>query len=224
MVIVGSILLAFGIDAWWDGVQEREEEQRILLGLREEFEAHRDSLEGGVQRNDSIMAGTAVFLGPPSSAAALPPAAELDRALYRIARNPTWDPSGSVRDALVTSGRLELIRSNELRRLLASWDQAVAEVQDNQVAMRTYMLDVLAPYMASHGLPLARAYATVDDWPAELPTAETSRTAFARMVGDPEFQSLLSVRYHYLVDTGQQLRGTLERARLVITLIEEQID
>ncbi len=23
VVIVGSILLAFGIDAWWDGVQER---------------------------------------------------------------------------------------------------------------------------------------------------------------------------------------------------------
>ena len=27
VVIVGSILLAFGIDAWWDGVQDRRAEQ-----------------------------------------------------------------------------------------------------------------------------------------------------------------------------------------------------
>jgi len=29
VVIVGSILLAFGIDAWWEGRQERDE--RVLL-------------------------------------------------------------------------------------------------------------------------------------------------------------------------------------------------
>jgi hypothetical protein len=28
-VIVGSILLAFGIDAWWDAAQDRGVEQRI---------------------------------------------------------------------------------------------------------------------------------------------------------------------------------------------------
>ena len=35
VVIVGSILMAFGIDAWWDGVQEREEEERILAALED---------------------------------------------------------------------------------------------------------------------------------------------------------------------------------------------
>ncbi len=33
--IVVSILLAFGIDAWWDDRQERIEERKILLGLVE---------------------------------------------------------------------------------------------------------------------------------------------------------------------------------------------
>ena len=36
VVIVGSILLAFGIQAWWDDRQEREEEGRILAGLLQE--------------------------------------------------------------------------------------------------------------------------------------------------------------------------------------------
>ena len=39
VVIVGSILLAFGIQAWWDGLQEREEEREVLIGLEAEFVA-----------------------------------------------------------------------------------------------------------------------------------------------------------------------------------------
>ena len=36
--IVGSILLAFAIDAWWDDRQDRAAEQRIFVGLKSEFE------------------------------------------------------------------------------------------------------------------------------------------------------------------------------------------
>jgi len=37
IVIVGSILLASGIDAWWDERQDRAEEQRLLLSIHEDF-------------------------------------------------------------------------------------------------------------------------------------------------------------------------------------------
>jgi len=33
VVIVGSILLAFGIDAWWDGRQERERTLAAVAAL-----------------------------------------------------------------------------------------------------------------------------------------------------------------------------------------------
>ena len=39
VVIVGSILLAFGIDAWWDGSKERADELDYLRALRSEFQA-----------------------------------------------------------------------------------------------------------------------------------------------------------------------------------------
>ena len=32
-VIVISILAAFGLDTWWDTIQEREDEQRVLTAL-----------------------------------------------------------------------------------------------------------------------------------------------------------------------------------------------
>ena len=42
VVIVGSILMAFGIEAWWDGAQERAEEAQLLASLAEEFRANVD--------------------------------------------------------------------------------------------------------------------------------------------------------------------------------------
>jgi hypothetical protein len=39
VVIVGSILLAFGIEAWWDGRIERERELRYVAALQGEFES-----------------------------------------------------------------------------------------------------------------------------------------------------------------------------------------
>ena len=37
LAVVASILLAFGIDAWWQDRQIRKEEHEILQGLQEEF-------------------------------------------------------------------------------------------------------------------------------------------------------------------------------------------
>ncbi len=46
VVIVGSILLAFGLQAWWGERQERRAEQELLLNLQGEFSANLASLEG----------------------------------------------------------------------------------------------------------------------------------------------------------------------------------
>ncbi len=37
VVIVGSILLAFGIDAWWEERSDAALEQRLLISLLAEF-------------------------------------------------------------------------------------------------------------------------------------------------------------------------------------------
>jgi hypothetical protein len=44
-VIVASILLAFGIEAWWNGAQERLEERQILSSLAEDFRTNKAEAE-----------------------------------------------------------------------------------------------------------------------------------------------------------------------------------
>lgn len=44
VVIVGSILLAFAIDAWWDQLGQREDERVALTGLEADFSGYIDRL------------------------------------------------------------------------------------------------------------------------------------------------------------------------------------
>ncbi len=49
LLIVVSILLAFGIDAWWDARQDRVAELRVLRNLRDEFVQTRDLLRTSIE-------------------------------------------------------------------------------------------------------------------------------------------------------------------------------
>ena len=55
VVIVGSILLAFAIDAWWADRQVRAEEQRILLSLTAEFEFNLALIERELEYRHAVV-------------------------------------------------------------------------------------------------------------------------------------------------------------------------
>ena len=137
---VASILLAFGVDAWWDERQDREAEQEILSGLHEEFTRVAQGLEDSGAIWDSI----SVRIGTPLAAAEAGRDLSLAQARASLAAMTapyTFDPGSGVRDALIASGRLDLIRHGELRRQLVAWDGVLREVQDNEVFGRAFILD-----------------------------------------------------------------------------------
>ena len=64
LVIVISILVAFWIDAWWDGRQEAEEESGVLEALLEEAERNRRQLDLFFQEPTWIWIGSTAFFAP----------------------------------------------------------------------------------------------------------------------------------------------------------------
>ncbi len=55
VAIVVSILMAFWIDAWWEGQKDRHEEQELLVGLEIEIVDLRDRLVGYAKFNRNGM-------------------------------------------------------------------------------------------------------------------------------------------------------------------------
>ena len=115
--IVVSILLAFGIQAWWDARQERVAEAEYLAAIHDEIERNLSGLEGNID----VAAGRNAAL---ERAAAL-----LDSDLYVDSAKVFIESvvlgslysgpprvSTAVFDELANTGRIVIIRDLDLRR------------------------------------------------------------------------------------------------------------
>ena len=121
IVIVMSILLAFGLDALWDQRNDREDEARLRASLEREFRGNRLTLEQtmagvhqGRERIEAVVAATGADLRslPEDTAWAY---------LMALARPYTVELGSGATNSAVSSGTLALIRNETLRESLAGW-------------------------------------------------------------------------------------------------------
>lgn len=154
-VIVASILIAFGIDAWWDARGEREEERRALHGLMGDFEAADRLLETSVLVIDSAAAaaGAILDLVDPEGDPGL--ADSLAVLIPRIIRRPVFLPPMGTLEALLGSGDLGLISNDTLRAALASFPSHVAGMSVTQQFGSQVVFGLLLPFL-NERVPMLR--------------------------------------------------------------------
>ena len=126
-MIVGSILIAFGIDAGWDARTERIAERELLTTIRADMEANAGELArvmASHQLQDQLLD---VFMkGSPASLAAM----SVDSASQIVVRLPL--PSTfTAFDGSLTSTDLTLIDDTSLRSLLGTWLGQAADVAED---------------------------------------------------------------------------------------------
>jgi hypothetical protein len=115
VAIVGSILLAFAIDAWWDDVQLRRDETAAMQQLRDEFLSNSEAIRAAEQshRRAELAFGDMLRIirdkGDPAGSYTVP-----DSVLFELGSWTTLDPATGVLEALVSSGRILLIDDSEL--------------------------------------------------------------------------------------------------------------
>lgn len=119
LVIVLSILLAFGIDAWWDSSREREREHAYLRQLANDLEGTLENNAFFGARADSTDQVVA-RLARAYYAAQPPPVDSLEKWWDEIGYWVVQPRLGTVQ-ALVTTGDLTLIRNDSLRASLPSY-------------------------------------------------------------------------------------------------------
>ena len=220
VVIVGSILLAFGIEAWWEGRQQRTEVTEILGGLHVEFSRIADGLQSRRERWDSMATEIGVLLAASEANYDLP--LEQSRtSLAALIYPSTFDPGSGVRDALVASGRLELIDGVDLRNSLVAWEGVLREVQDNEIAMRDFILNQLSPYLAAHGALVGVSPTGRVRWRGATEANELA--AYRAILRDPEFFGLVSVRYSWLDLTVDEYEAASEFVADIVRLVSEEL-
>lgn len=169
-VVVTSILIAFGLDAWWDGVSDRHRLRGQLQGVVLELEAGRAQLQEAVVAHE-LMGGAAADLrrrvenGGSSARVAVP-----DTLVGVLFSHFVMDIATSATNDFVDGGGLALMDPDVAARL-RDWPAEMADAIDDQAQLRSGVQSVYLPYMLAAGDlgnavragsdMVGRAYATV---------------------------------------------------------------
>jgi len=188
-VIALGILLAFGVDAAWSGLQEAEQQRLTLNALRLEFETNATSLRTVARQHDATArrAGDILALTGPNSSS---PDGVAERLIGDI-----WSPwhvelaSGAIQSLLSTND-LARVRDPQLRHALAGWPERAGSLTRLEDVLHSRVSDDLLPAIRQAvpqiDIELVNGFAGLPELRAEF----DSLVAPSRFEGD--FDSLLT--------------------------------
>ena len=145
-VIVGSILLAFGIDAWWGGLAEDRAEHALLERVRSEFQDNRRLIDETTTSHVEAEKATLTLLELAEVGEPLPMTPGVDSMVALAFLNSrTFNPGIGAVDAFLNSGSSLLIRNQELADLLVAWSGVVDELVEEESELPLFKNASTAP-------------------------------------------------------------------------------
>ncbi len=141
MAVVASILLAFGIDAYWELRQERLAELEAMDALFIEMRGNRDSLAERIQRNEESAEYFVRFL-------TLTPEALLEELPDRRKINAIWapytyDPEVGALTVFLDRGITVSDTAREVRRAAVNWQTMLSDADEESHVMWETSREVL---------------------------------------------------------------------------------
>lgn len=152
VVIVFSILLAFGIDAWWSNRNASIAEESLVYAVRIEAESNRTNLNSALNRNRlQVRRIGALLTASHEELRSLPPDS-VNLWLQALAAHITFDAEISAVQSLLGGIDPGSGNSNHIRQLAASWNQEVSELAEENGLIQSKtenLVRILARHIAT---------------------------------------------------------------------------
>lgn len=147
LVVIG-ILIALSINNWNEQRKEIVQEQKILLQLKLEFNKNLEQLEEKISMRLDILQASTKLLGYIDN----PEFVELDSIIFQLSflvTDPTFDP---IKNNLIESENLHLIRKDSLKLKLTNWSTDVYQLQEIELEYQKIRTEIIIPFSEKTGL------------------------------------------------------------------------
>ena len=222
IAIVGSILIAFALDAWWDGRSERVQETALLTALEEDFAVAAANLEitkaGHIAEEQSSK--ELIDYGE-LGRIPVDHRARIDTLVSTQFSRRIFDPPMGTVQSILGSGRIDLITNPGLITELTRWSSAVEALQRTQLDSRRHFNEYVFPFLAERldVEDLDKGFPAFVDYPWEQDPAGAYQ-----VVLDQEFQNLIYMRWVLLQNLVTEFLPPVENGLTRIqALLEEEL-
>lgn len=145
-VVIISILIAFGLDAWWGERQLRHDLREDLVGVRQEIESNRAALDLEVLFQRTATTSIDDLLGRIDAAGGDSEITLPDTvASFAMVFPPTLEASMGAVSALISDGSLSRLGDRRLAALLGNLAARVEDVRETELGARRIAMEELVP-------------------------------------------------------------------------------
>jgi hypothetical protein len=220
VVIVASILLAFGIDAWWAEQTERRAEREDLVRIRDELVADRGRLEdfanSQAQSAAASLAVLELIADLPTTTGTIESS---DSLLALLLRAPTFESQTPALDGLLESGRVSIVRDADVRAAIARYRRSLSNASGRQ--------DEAGDFVDQHLFPDLIHRGSVGDLllnsRGAVRLAAIDPAAMRRIRVDDVFTALVSQRYVTAAHTRVNMNGVVRALDELVAAIEASL-
>ena len=212
--IVGSILLAFAIDAWWEERMERRAEAGILDTLQKEFLANYDLLDDWKERCTAFCgaergSNQVYEMINQALAAGVTTIEVSDSQLDELVGAGTFEAETPVLDGLIQSGQLAIVQDQRISSAIATWDRFLRDAVELQVRARQNIDRYLLPALIERG----DVGHVVRNHALQLVDEDVDFSGVTTLVIDLEFKGIIAqrsenaIRISFTMDRAQRAAG-----------------
>lgn len=230
LVVIG-ILIALSINNWNERQKDLAQEQLILKQLRTEYQSNLAQLDEKVlMREEGSLAGRVLLdqIDNPQTVTAEVFYPEL----LKIVRDPTFDP---IKNDIVGSDKIRLIRNPELVSLLSNWSSEVYQVQELELEYKKFRTEIVLPCIIRLGLArnmnndlwkdgFTPTEALDKSYNYKFTLGDTKKELdLAAVLTDPELEGIISqsITFYELANLqSQTLRGRINQ---MLEILEQEI-
>ena len=221
VVIVASILLAFGIEAWWEGRQEREREREYVGALRQDFDQNLRLIDEAIADQES---GVEMIVLLREQLSGSSPSVQRDSLNHHFALAfgvTTHQAVPTTYDELVSTGELGLLTNADLRTALGSWSTQLQYTRRIEADALAFRDGVAWFYLVDHTAVGEYAPTLSGIWPEGISFGSPFATDWEAIAEDRRIDNLLAARILYIGAVMAEHRSLRDLIRRIRTELQE---
>jgi len=220
VVIVASILLAFGIDAWWGERRAGLDERESIAQLTTDFQANEARLETIRSVHEAALDAAYEILARAGIGGQSQSSATTAELAYISLRAWTYDPVLGGINSLIQSGSLGLLRNDSLRVAVAGWPDIVEDLSGDEWTENRTTFERVGPYLISKGVMTDVLLSG-----GKLSRLDVaSGSDLSELLSDPVFLQMMSWRVNNLENLLLEVQDVEDSIRHILKLLEDSVD
>jgi len=218
LIVVAGILIAVSLNSWREDTADKNREQFYLKSLKTDFEQSLVSLNEINTQNLESMSSVKNLLAVISKNISLSKDSSkklLAKPLFGFNR---FVPTSGTYKEIISTGSLQILRDDELRIALSSWDDMILRNRQLEDVMfwQYHLLNV--PYLNKHvaGGDFSQNNISV--------SGRNDKTDYRKLFADTEFENILVNRAGALEEANEYINIMIEQVNRIINLINKDIE